>query len=577
LGTISLCMIVRDEEENLERCLESVHSSVGEIIVVDTGSRDATPDIARRYGAALHLYPWQDDFSSARNESLKHATGEWVLVLDADEELPPETARSLRQLASRADVEAWIFTLVSPLAGPETQQVRHPGIRMFRNRKSHLFEGRIHEQIKPAILKENPGAVIEDSHLAILHHGYGENRRREKTLGHIAILKQALAESPGDPLHHYNLALNYFALGELEHSCQHYEAARQLLSTGGGLTAATAAFFRNYTICLRDLGEYEQALDLVDEGIASFPDYPDLQFIRGQLFADLNMLQQAKACFLKCTRFRQSQPGYIATEGVIDHLAYESLADICVRQQNIEEAVAYLERVLRSRPDHGLYLRLCSLLLQQGMSESEVAGYLERFQLDSGAIARLLSGIREQRILRLALEALLAGDYDPSLVAARVPRRVPSGRGTRRGCTPDEARQALENFALGVGCSREALQQLEDVRAAVPASAPGAAPARRPAAAACYLLGAACASLNMPGQAFLYFQQAGQQEPENELYAACALEQLAGQCLLFIPRGPALDDGEPELLRELFKLASLRKKAQRIREELAAAGGTGVR
>ena len=89
VSTISLCMIVRDEEANLARCLESACGFVNEIIVVDTGSRDATPTIAKRYGARICHLPWQEDFSQARNESLKQAIGEWVLVLDADEELPP--------------------------------------------------------------------------------------------------------------------------------------------------------------------------------------------------------------------------------------------------------------------------------------------------------------------------------------------------------------------------------------------------------------------------------------------------------------------------------------------------------
>src|SRR5206468_12725392 len=84
---LSLCMIARDEENNLARCLESVRGIVDEIIVVDTGSTDDTPEIARRYGARVEFFTWRDHFADARNESLKYAHGNWLMWMDADEEL----------------------------------------------------------------------------------------------------------------------------------------------------------------------------------------------------------------------------------------------------------------------------------------------------------------------------------------------------------------------------------------------------------------------------------------------------------------------------------------------------------
>ena len=395
-GTISLCMIVRDESENLERCLQSVHGFVDEIIVVDTGSRDATPDIAGRYGAALCHFPWQDDFSQARNESLKHAIGEWVLVLDADEELPPETAQNLRRLASSSDIEAWTFTIISPCSSSRAgQQVKHPGLRMFKNREAYFFEGKIHEQIQPSILRANPGAAILHADAAIMHYGYRQdtNQRREKTLRNISILKQVLAERPADPFQNYNLGLSYYVLGDLENSRRHYEAARQLLDFRDGFAAA---FFRNYSICLGDLGDYEQALNLANEGLACFPDYPDLYFIKGQLCWDLNLMAQARANFLKCLRFRQTLPEYITTEGVTGHLALQNLAEVCAREENFDEAVTYLEQVLRIRPTSELFAQLCLLLQQKGLDGGRVAAYLEdSFHLDRSTIARLLFDMKD--------------------------------------------------------------------------------------------------------------------------------------------------------------------------------------
>ena len=99
----SLCMIVRDEERYLAGCLESVVDLVDEIVVVDTGSTDSTPDIARRFGARVFNFQWVDDFSAARNESLRHATGEWIFWLDADERLDAPNRRKFQQLLTKLE------------------------------------------------------------------------------------------------------------------------------------------------------------------------------------------------------------------------------------------------------------------------------------------------------------------------------------------------------------------------------------------------------------------------------------------------------------------------------------------
>ncbi len=85
---LSVCMIVRDEEKVLSRCLKSVEGIADELIVVDTGSKDNTITIAKDFDARVFHFEWCDDFAAARNESLKHATGDWILQIDADEELP---------------------------------------------------------------------------------------------------------------------------------------------------------------------------------------------------------------------------------------------------------------------------------------------------------------------------------------------------------------------------------------------------------------------------------------------------------------------------------------------------------
>ncbi|HAG07870.1 MAG: Glycosyl transferase, family 2 [Clostridia bacterium 62_21] len=390
-ATITLCMIAKNEERNLGRCLESVRGCVDEIIVVDTGSVDATPRIAEAYGARVIRSPWPGDFARARNEGLNYATGEWILVLDADEELPPETAAKLKVLACTAEVEAWTFTIISPVSSAENgPRTRHLGLRMFKNRKEYRFEGKIHEQVKPSILRANPAAAVRHSDLCIIHHGYvrdGEGRRA-KTLRNIALLREALAENPGDVFHNYNLGVSYFMLGDFESARKHYEAALPGVDWRSPLAACLC---RNYGVCLYEMGEYGAALEMVEKGLVHFPDYPDLYFLQGQIYWDLGMLPLARASFLKCTRFRKIPPEYTTTEGVTGFMAFENLAETYAREGNFAEAVAYMILALKEKPSDRLYSRLTFLLRQDNRTGEEIAAFLGgRCGLDPQRIAGLL-------------------------------------------------------------------------------------------------------------------------------------------------------------------------------------------
>ena len=226
--TISLCMIVKNEERNLPGCLRSVRGVVDEIVVVDTGSEDATQRIAASHGAVLLHHRWQDDFAAARNVGLERATGEWILVLDADEELEEETRwRLRRELAgTRAD---GLQMVVRSLA-PEGDLQRYDDItitRLFRNRPEYRYEQPIHEQIRPAI--ERLGGRIEESDLVILHYGYARplaQGTENRALRNLRLLERALARSPDDPYLHFQLGATYKSLGRSDLA---YSSLRKVL------------------------------------------------------------------------------------------------------------------------------------------------------------------------------------------------------------------------------------------------------------------------------------------------------------------------------------------------------------
>lgn len=181
MAQVSLCMIVRDEAELLPRCLASVQGQVDELIVLDTGSRDRTPEIAADAGAKLLHTDWADDFSAARNQAIAAATGDWILVLDADEELIPEAWAELRSQLDQP--EALAFTILRE----ETQagQVPYSRLsRLFRNRPEIRFQRPYHELVDDSLLllqeQEPHWQITAWPTPVIRHYGYGHDRLQQR-------------------------------------------------------------------------------------------------------------------------------------------------------------------------------------------------------------------------------------------------------------------------------------------------------------------------------------------------------------------------------------------------------------
>lgn len=161
-------MIVRDEEKNITRALASVSSIATEIVVADTGSVDGTVRTAESLGARVVSIPWNDDFAEARNAALAHTTGDWVLILDADEAVSPELARDIDRLLKDSKVDAYLLPVMNVVDGRRVDRV--PIVRLFRNKPAYRFTGRVHERIADSI--QAAGGVIKTIESGIEHYGY---------------------------------------------------------------------------------------------------------------------------------------------------------------------------------------------------------------------------------------------------------------------------------------------------------------------------------------------------------------------------------------------------------------------
>ena len=358
---ISLCMIVKNEEKNLARCLNSTKDCVDEIIIVDTGSEDKTVAIAEQFGAKIYHYQWQEDFAAARNYSLDQATGDWILYLDADEELEANCTERLQALTQREDVEAYIFQIINLTDGNDP--LKHVNIRMFRNKPNYRFEGKLHEQIITAITPRATGNPVLNCGINILHYGYlaSEFLAKNKAQRNHKINAKLVAEDPNNPFYLYSLGGSCVNLNDLEGAIANYSKALQRVN----LRAMYApSIFVSLISCLLKMGKLREAVTYIEQCKTHYPDYVDIHFIEGELFFQLGNLKRAKGRFVRCLELGEQNRGrYTSRSGVGSFLPNLKLAEIYQREGDYAKALQHQIQVLKTKKhDMRHYIQLAHLL-----------------------------------------------------------------------------------------------------------------------------------------------------------------------------------------------------------------------
>ena len=228
---LSICLIVKNEERFLAQCLKSVRGLAAQVIVVDTGSTDRTVEIAREFGAEIYSFPWGDDFAAARNAALEPATGDWILMLDADEELPAAQHEKLQAHMKNATTIAYRLPLIN--AGQE-EEGRSFVPRLFRNAPGVFFAGRIHEQVFASLLghAQKWGLKTALGSAELRHHGYAREmvHDRNKIQRNLKLLRLAIEENPADVNLLMNFGLELVRSDDLAAGLEKYREAYALMS-----------------------------------------------------------------------------------------------------------------------------------------------------------------------------------------------------------------------------------------------------------------------------------------------------------------------------------------------------------
>ncbi len=396
--TLSLCMIVKDEEAMIGRCLEAARDAVDEIVVVDTGSTDRTVEIAESHGARVLHHAWDGDFSAARNASFDAATGDWVMYLDADEVLVADDAQRLRALTGRTWREAFFLTETNHTGDiDDGTAITHDAMRVFRNRPEYRFEGRIHEQIAqhlPAYLPER----LERTTVRVEHFGYlGAVRdTKDKSNRNLELLERQVAEGVDNPFLHFNLGSEYAAAGDAPRALTHFERAWAAVREAGRVSSDgyAPALAARYVHALRNTGRIAEVATAGDEVLEIFPGFTDIVLEQALAAGATGDLLREEALLRRCLEMGDGPSRYSATVGCGTYRALVALADALRRRGALEEAEATLRGCLQEHP--GFLAAVdpyAAALLRRGVPAPEVVETVHALVADSTPSVRFLLAV----------------------------------------------------------------------------------------------------------------------------------------------------------------------------------------
>jgi glycosyltransferase involved in cell wall biosynthesis len=420
--TLSLCMIVKDEEAMLGRCLEAVRDAVDEIVVVDTGSSDATVQIAESFGARVLHHAWDGDFSAARNVSFDAATGDWVMYLDADEVLVAEDVKRLRALTGRTWREAFYLVETNHTGDLEDgTAITHDALRVFRNRPEYRFDGRIHEQIAyslPTYLPER----LERTTVRVEHYGYlGAVRgAKDKVNRNLELLERQVAEGGDTPFLHFNLGSEHLAATDAGRALPHFARAWNAIVGDEriGRFGFAPALGARYVKSLRLTGAFDEVATVGDEVLATFPGFTDVVLEQAMAAASAGRLEHAEELLRRCLDMGDGPSRYSAAVGCGSFRAQLALAEVLRLRGAAEESESTLLATLQEHPGFlGAVEPYASALLRRRVPAAEVAETLHRLVADATpgmrfVLAVALSEAGAPAEAEAELRALLAAQPD---------------------------------------------------------------------------------------------------------------------------------------------------------------------
>jgi glycosyltransferase involved in cell wall biosynthesis len=349
---LSVCMIVKNEERFLGQCLASVKDIADELIVIDTGSTDRTVEIAREYGAQVGHFEWCDDFAAARNASIAPATGDWILFLDADEELSATEKQNLPALLNRNNVALIRLPLINAHQGEASHCVVP---RLFRNIPTIRFLGCVHEGVYGAFLQVSKEWQMEISlgNLLILHHGYTPEvtAERNKVQRNYDLLVKALKTNPNSAYFNINLGFELRRMDRIDESFEAYEKALNLAEAELAemiTDEVREQLLTQYSAYLLIDKHYEKVLEVLTSDLALRESLtPGQLLVRAQALIHLRQSKHALRDVQEAYSRRNESTLFASAINPSGSVLEMLLAEVLYLNKRFQEAITYFEVIIQ--------------------------------------------------------------------------------------------------------------------------------------------------------------------------------------------------------------------------------------
>ena len=333
---VSLCMIVKNEQEVLEKCLKSAVAYVDEIVIVDTGSNDNTKQIAQKFTDKIFDFTWCNDFSKARNYSVSKAENDWILILDADEVIINWNKPLIEKFTGRNTNTVGRIKIINIVEDADGRLKRTTDyVSRFFNRNNFHFEGIVHEQIVSKDGSSNDREIIE---ITVEHIGYTNTvlKSKDKIERNIRLLQNAISLNEKDPYLYYQLGKSYYLKKEYGKTDEAFSKA--LDYSHDNCLGYLEDILITYGYCLLNTGKYSDAL-VLESYIPCFDESPDFHFIMGLVYMNNGMFQKAVERFYACVDKDEAK-----VEGVNSYMAYYNIGVIFECLGYKEDAVAFYRK-----------------------------------------------------------------------------------------------------------------------------------------------------------------------------------------------------------------------------------------
>ncbi|QUH19019.1 glycosyltransferase family 2 protein [Alkaliphilus sp. B6464] len=359
---VSICMMIKNEEKNLHRCFESIKpvidSGLAELIVIDTGSEDRSIEIARQYTEKVYEHPWTNNFSEMRNISISYAKGEWIWIIDADEEIenPKEMIKLFKNDLSKYNTISVKIKnyMKTPVVDKETKYAISNFNRGFRNTVDFEYKGAIHNQP----MYKNP---ILSTNVIFGHYGYiwedkeFVKKKFDRTAG---ILKKELEKNPENIYYQFQLAVSYSTL-DIEQGLMEISKAYELVKKLPYRERGKYIYVHGtYAKIASENRKHSEIIEICKEGLSITQDYIDLWFLLGISYSAINDYDNAINAFkeyLKCNdRFEKTllskDPAltFYYFDDETKELALYNIASIYVKKKEHDIALEYINMMKSS-------------------------------------------------------------------------------------------------------------------------------------------------------------------------------------------------------------------------------------